>query len=232
MKFETRISDIITRTYNVKSYRFPRPCAFTYKSGQFMFVQIKSGKQKFTKHFTISSSPTEIDFLEFTKKLTDHPFSIALARSRIEDWAIIDGPYGDFTIEGTPERVGMLSGGIGITPLRSICKYGTDTKSETKITLIYGNHTEEDIVFREELEDMLQNNRNMKVVFTLSEASQTWKGYTGRINAEMIRKEIPDYEKTLFYTCGPPAMVDIIMNLLKELHIPTTQIKKENFPGY
>jgi ferredoxin-NADP reductase len=197
-----------------------------------MFVSLKSGEKKLTKHFTISSSPTEPDFLEFTKKLTDHPFSLALASSRIEDWAIIDGPYGDFTLEGTPERVGMLSGGIGITPLRSICKYCTDTKLGTKITLIYGNHTKEDIVFREELEDMQQKNRNMKVVFTLNETSPTWKGYIGRIDAEIIRKEIPEYEKTLFYTCGPPAMVDAIVKMLKELHVPTSQIRKEDFPGY
>jgi ferredoxin-NADP reductase len=197
-----------------------------------MFVQIKSGEKKIYKHFTISSSPTETDFLEFTKKITDHPFSIALSRSKIEDWATIDGPHGDFTIEGTPERVGMLSGGIGITPLRSICRYCTDIKSETKITLLYSNHIEEDIVFREELEDMQKESRNMNVVFTLNEASPAWKGYKGRIDAEMIRKEIPDYEKTLFYICGPPAMVHAIEKLLKELKVPKAQIMKENFPGY
>jgi len=197
-----------------------------------MFVTIKNDEQQLTKHFTISSSPTENDFIEFTKKLTDHPFSIALSKSKVGDEANIDGPYGDFTFQGEYDRVGMLSGGIGITPLRSICKYCTDTRSETKITLLYGNHTEEDIVFREELEEMQVINRNMKVVFVLNEASQTWKGYTARIDAEMIRKEIPDYGKTLFFTCGPPAMVDAMEKLLKELHIPTAQIRKENFPGY
>ncbi len=231
MKFETKVSEIIGRTYNVKSFRFLRPNTFNFTSGQFMFVTIRN-EQQLTKHFTISSSPTEKDFIEFTKKLTDHPFSISLSKSKVGDVAIIDGPYGDFTFQSEYDRVGMLSGGIGITPLRSICKYCTDTRSETKITLLYGNHTEEDIVFRHELEEMQLINRNMKVVFVLNQASQAWKGYSGRIDAEMIRKEIPEYEKTLFFTCGPPAMVDAMEKLLKELHIPKGQIRKENFLGY
>jgi ferredoxin-NADP reductase len=232
MRFETQISNIIPRTFNVKSFRFPKPNSFSYKAGQFMFVTIKSGEEQLRKPFTISSSPTETDFIEFTKKITDHPFSMALTALNIGDTAYLDGPYGNFTFEGEYDRVGMLSGGIGITPLRSICRYCTDTQLKTKITVIYGNRTEEDIVFRKELEEMQQKNRLMRVVFTLSEASQNWKGYLGRINVEMVTNELPDYAQTHFYTCGPPAMVEAMERLLRELGIFESQIRKENFPGY
>jgi ferredoxin-NADP reductase len=232
MRFETRVSDIITRTYNVKSFRFPKPDSFSYKAGQFMFVTIKSGTQQLRKHFSISSSPTETNFIEFTKKITDSPFSLALTALNIGDTVSLDGPYGDFTFRGEYDRVGMLSGGIGITPLRSICKYCTDTQSETKITLLYGNRAEEDIIFRKELEEMQQKNRNLKVVFTLDQASQNWKGHTGIINAKMVKNEIPNYAETTFYTCGPPAMVEAIGNLLRELGVPESRIKREKFPGY
>jgi ferredoxin-NADP reductase len=126
----------------------------------------------------------------------------------------------------------MLSGGIGITPLRSMCRYCTDLQFDTKISLLYGNRTEKDIVFRKELEEMQRQNRNLKVVFTLSEASEGWTGYTGSINAEMIVKEIPDYKERTFYICGPPAMVTAMENFLKGLNITQEKIKKENFPGY
>jgi ferredoxin-NADP reductase len=232
MRFETRISDIITRTYNVKSFRFPRPDSFSYRAGQFIFVAIQSGTQQLRKHFTISSSPTETNFIEFTKKITDHPFSLALTALNVGDTLSLDGPYGEFTFEGEHKRVGMVSGGIGITPLRSICKYCTDTKSETKITLLYGNRTEEDIIFRRELDEMQEKSRNLKVVFTLDQASQSWKGYTGSINVEMLKNEIPDYAETAFYTCGPPAMVEAITSLLRELGVLESRIKRERFSGY
>ena len=232
MKFETNVKDIILRTYNVKSFRFPRPASLNHKSGQFMFIAIKIGEEEAQKHFTISSSPTEKGFIEFTKKLTGHKFSDALDALRVGDWVKIDAPYGNFTFEGEFKRIGMLSGAIGITPLRSMRKYCTDMLLDTKIALLYGNHTEKDIVFREELEKMQQQNKNLKVVFTVSEASEGWTGYTGRIDAEMIKKEIPDYMERVFYTCGPPAMVKAMENLLKDLNVPKKNIKKEDFPGY
>jgi len=232
MNFETNVMDIISRTYNVKSFRFPRPSSLNYKAGQFMFITIKSGEKEMKKHFTISSSPTERDFIEFTKKLTGSKFSNALDALKVGNWARIDAPHGVFTFEGEFEKIGMLSGGIGITPLRSICKYCTDRRLKTEITLLYANHFEKDIVFRREMDEMQERNKNLKVVFTVSEPSESWTGYRGRINAQMIEKEIPDYMERVFYTCGPPRMVEAMERLLMDLGVPQEHIKKENFPGY
>jgi ferredoxin-NADP reductase len=102
----------------------------------------------------------------------------------------------------------------------------------TKITLLYGNRTENDIAFRKELETMQQQNMNLKVVFVLNEANSGWKGATGLITAEMTKKEIPDYKETVFYTCGPPAMVEAMEKLVESLGLPKTQLKREYFAGY
>lgn len=232
MEFETNVTDIISRTYNVRSFRFPRPASINYKAGQFMFITIKSGEKEMKKHFTISSSPTEKDFIEFTKKLTGSMFSNALDALKVGDWSRIDAPYGAFIFEGEFEKIGMLSGGIGITPFRSMFKYSSDLQLDTEITLLYGNHFEKDIVFRREFEEMQERNKNLKVVFTVSEPSESWTGYRGRINAQMVEKEIPDYIERIFYTCGPPRMVEAMERLLKDLGVPPKQIKKEIFPGY
>ncbi len=232
MEFETKVKDIILRTHNVKSFRFDRPESLNYKAGQFMFITIKSGKEEMKKHFTISSSPTEGDYIEFTKKLTGHEFSNALDALKAGDRAKIDVPYGNFTFEGEFEKIGMLSGGIGITPLRSICKYCTDMRLFADIILLYSSHSESDIIFREEFEEMQERNKNLKVVFTVSEPGESWMGLRGRINARMIERNIPDYVERVFYICGPPAMVESMENQLKELGVPEKQIKKEIFSGY
>ena len=232
MKFKTSVNDIIQRTHNVKSFRFPRPKDLQYKAGQFMFTKIKSGDEELRKHFTISSSPTEKDHIEFTKKLTGSEFSNALETMQMGDWAAIDAPYGKFTFEGEYEKIGMLSGGIGITPLRSICKYCTDMQLDTEIALLYGNMTETDIVFRKELREMQKRNRDLKVVFTLDQPSEDWTGYTGYINVQMIKKEVPDYMERIFYICGPPGMIRAMENLLRDLNLPKAQIKREVFSGY
>jgi ferredoxin-NADP reductase len=232
VKFETRVAEIIRRTDNVKSFRFARPPSFTYKPGQFIFVTVRSGQELMKKPLSLSSSPTETEFIEFTKKFTDHPFSKALMTLKVDDWASVDGPYGNFTFEGEFEEVSMLSGGVGITPLRSMCKYCADTVSKAKITLLYGNRTEEDIVFKKELEEMQRKNKNFRVVFTVDNARPGWKGKTGTIDEAMIKNEVPNYPKAVFYVCGPPAMVVAILDLLRKIGISKGQMKVESFQGY
>ncbi len=232
MKFETYVADIIPRTYNVHSFRFPRPDALNYKPGQFLFVSFKTDGKELSKHFSLSSSPTEKTHIEFTKKLSDSEFSKVLKNLKKGDWARIDAPYGKFTFEGEFDKIGLLGGGIGITPFVSICKYCTDLKLDTKITLLYGNRAEKDIVFRKELETMQKQNRNLKVVFTLNEAPVNWNGARGFITEEMIKTEVPDYAETVFFTCGPPGMVQIMEKLVEKLGLPKTQLKREYFTGY
>jgi ferredoxin-NADP reductase len=233
MKFETGVKQIIARTYNVASFRFPRPETLSYKPGQFLFITIKTQDQReISKHFSFSSSPTEKEHIEFTKKLSESEFSTALKALKKGDWARIDAPYGKFTFEGEHKKIGLLGGGIGITPLISIAKYCTDSHLNTKITLLYGCRTENDIVFRNEFEAMQKQNENLKVVFTLNEASSTWKGATGFVTPEMVKKEISDYKETIFYTCGPPPMVEAMEKLIEQLALPKTQLNREYFTGY
>ena len=232
MKFETNVKEIIPRTYNVTSFRFPRPATLSYKPGQYMFLTIKSGGRNLSKPFSLSSSPTEKENIEFTKKLTDSEFSNALRTLKVGDWAMIDAPYGKFTFEGENGKIVLLGGGIGITPFKGICKYCTDMRLTAGITLLYGNRSESDIVFKKEFEEMEKQNKNLKVVFILNEASSAWKGATGVINAEMVKKEVPDYKESVFYACGPPPMVQAMEKLVKDLGLPPAQLKLEAFTGH
>ncbi len=232
MKFETSVDEIISITHDVKSFRINRPREFDYDPGQFMFITILINGEKSTKHFTISSSPTEKEFIEFTKRITEHEFSAALDKLKIGDWVQIDGPYGDFTFKGKYPRVGLITGGIGITPFRSMIKYCTDKRIKSQVTLLYGNRSEENIVFKEEFDRMEKENGNLRIVHTLSRPGEEWKGRKGHIDILMVREEIPDYDDHVFYVCGPPSLVAACVSVLKALRIPDDKINKEDFPGY
>ena len=232
IEFETNVQKIIKRTYNVKSFRFKVPENFTYKAGQFFFVRIKINGEEKQKHFSFSSSPTEKGYVEFTKKLTGHEFSNGLDKLKEGDWARLKGPLGEFTYNEKNRKLAMLTGGIGITPVRGICRFCTDEYPDTNIILLYGNRTEEDIVFKDDFEIMQKENKNLKVIHTLSEPSENWSGYTGHINKEILLKEVPDYLERNFYSCGPPGLVEAMKKILTALAIPKDQIITENFPGY
>ncbi len=232
MHFETYVKQIIPRTPDVKSFRFDRPEGLDCNPGQYMIVTIKSEGVELREPFTISSSPTERGFLELTKKLTGHPFSKALESLKVGDKVIIEAPFGEFTFKGEYDKIALLAGGIGITPLRCIIRYATDNQLKTNIILLYSSRFDDEIIYKNELEEMQRSNNNLKVIYTVTQPSEKWHGFAGRINKEMVQKVIPDYRERVFYICGPPKMVEAMVVILKDLNIPGKQIKQEYFPGY
>lgn len=234
-EFETEVIEIIQRTRDIKSFRFAMPEYVEFKPGQFLHVTIKIGDREASKHFSISNSPTESGYIEFTKKITGSEFSRALDALKIGDWARIRLPYGYFTFEGEYGKIAFLIGGIGITPVRSICKFVCDKKIHTDIVILYGNKTERDIAFHEDFIRMEAENKKLRVVYTLDNLIDrtAWKGKIGFITSEMVKKEIPDYGERVFYICGPPKMVDYLKTLLQEeMGIDKRRIVSENFSGY
>ncbi len=234
-EFETKVIDVIQRTHDIKSFRFAVPEEIIFKPGQFFVLTIKIGGQEATKHFSFSNSPTEKGYVEFTKRITSSEFSRALDKIRVGDWARLKLPYGLFTFEGEYDKIAFLVGGIGITAVRSMCKYACDKKLPTDIVLIFGNKSEKDIAFHDDFLQMGANNKNLRVVYTLTDPVEKhiWNGRIGIINSDMVREEIPDYAERVFYICGPPKMVDYLRALLSdELKLNKGKIKWEHFLGY
>jgi ferredoxin-NADP reductase len=228
--YETDVERLVQRTKNILSIRFAKPNGFDYLAGQYIFITLGEGDAEVTKHLTISSSPTE-NFLEITKRLTGHPFANALLSLKPGDNVRIKGPYGKFVL-GDHKKIGMLSGGIGITPLRSMIKYSTDKILSTSIILIYSNKNEDDIAFKDEFQEIQRHNPNLKIINTITEPSRYWNGSERRINSEMIKRYLPDYGERVFYISGPEKMVNAMLILLNDLEIPESQIRKEYFSGF
>jgi ferredoxin-NADP reductase len=103
---------------------------------------------------------------------------------------------------------------------------------DADIMLIYSNKTENDLAFREELDEMMHNNSNLKIVYTLTRASESWTGCRERICENMVAREIPDYRERHFLICGPPEMVRSMEEMLTAMKIPKDMVKKEALAGY
>ena len=228
---ETEVTNVIQRTKDIKSIRFRRPKGFDYLPGQWAFVTIGREREQKTTPISFSSSPTE-DFLEFTKRLTGHDFSNDFARMEVGNAATIRGPYGKLILKENHKKICMLSGGIGITPLRSMIRYSSDKELKTSIILLYSNRFDDAIAFMDDFDEMQVRNPNFRVMITITGPSQAWKGLTGRINQEMIKKKVPDYTERVFYSCGPKPMVDAMLDTLSKIGLPEAQIKYEYFSVY
>lgn len=142
----------------------------------------------------------------------------------------LDGPYGVFTPdrEQGPGYV-LIAGGSGITPLYSMCLTLADREDVRPVFLFYGRREYEELTFRDEL-DRLTQRMNLKVVYALEHASADWKGETGFIDSDLLRRHLPKQHKRFqYFICGPLAMMDAMEKLLPEMGIAPEHIHTERF---
>ena len=229
---ETVIQQVIARTPTVKSFRLRVPNAAPFKAGQYLKITLENAAA-LTKCLSISSSPTETGYLEVTKRITGSRFSHILNQAEPGFPVKISYPLGACTFAGEHPRIALLAGGIGITPLRSICRFICDMRLPTDAVLVYSNRSREEIVFEPEFADLQKSNSRLRVVHTLSRADAAWSGRRGRIDAALLKETVPDYGDRHFYVCGPPQMVAAMTDLLYlELRIDRSRVSSERFEGY
>jgi len=232
--YTLKIKEIIEQCRDVRTFRFEVDEGVPYKPGQYLVLTLDINGKQTAKAFSLSSSPTEPGFVQFTKKLTDSVFSKALAQLKAGDACKVSYPLGSFTFEGEHPKIGFLIGGIGITPVRSICKNATDRGLAVDMVLLYSSRTPEGLIFRRDFAEMTRVNRNLKVVYTLTQCNEPVEGCrAGIIDEEMVVAEVPDFAQRVFYLCGPPGMVDAMRSLLlKKLSLPADKVVTEDFTGY
>jgi ferredoxin-NADP reductase/nitrite reductase/ring-hydroxylating ferredoxin subunit len=227
-----------------------------YNAGQFAFFdigQVYNDPKGPIRHFTISSSPTE-NFIMLTTRIRDSPYKKRL--STLEKGAKVSfrGPEGQFVLHQDYSKYTVfISGGIGVTPFRSMIKYATDMQLPLPIIMFDSNRDRNNILFKKEFDDWASINKNLKIIYTISEKEEEeeqrqqhkeqsplstandWKGEYGRIDKAMILKYVDTnvLNNSIFYICGPPNMLKAMQTLLQEdLEIPKERIKVEEFTGY
>jgi len=107
------------------------------------------------------------------------------------------------------EHIGMICGGTGITPMLQIVReIQKNANDNTKVSLLFANVTEDDILCKEELETLTKEMKNFQVAYTLDRPTDSWTGYKGFVSAEMMEKSLPQAgPTTALFFCGPPPMV-------------------------
>ena len=137
---------------------------------------------------------------------------------------------GDFTLpKNKNKKIVFIAGGIGITPFRSIIKYLIDTKQKRDIVLFYSNKSAADIVYKEIFDEAsMRTGIKTKYIITDSKEAE----YTGRLNEQMVKSEVPDYLNRYFYISGPLGIVTASESTLQNLGVQKSHIKTDFFPGF
>jgi glycine betaine catabolism B len=235
---------------DIMSFKFSRSDGqdyLNYRAGQFSITDLdtKEDPKGATRSFTIASSPTEKEWILVSTRIRDSPFKQKLSKLDAGAPVTITAAFGKFILpDDYSKPVVFLSGGIGVTPFRSMMKYATDKQLPIKITMFDANRNQQNILYKEEFDSWAKQNENLKIIYTISkEEADTslpseeleWKGETGFIDKSMLARHLSEDETkdSTFYICGPPAMLNAMQKLLsKEFGVPDKRIKVEVFTGY
>jgi ferredoxin-NADP reductase len=184
--------------------------------------------------YSIASSPDGGRIELAVERLEDGEVSPYLAGElRPGDQLELRGPVGGYFV-WEPGRGGpllLVAGGSGVAPLMAMVRYRAATGREVPARLLYSSRTEEDVIFREELERLAGAGDGLAVTHALTRAQPPgWAGYARRIDAVML-EEVGwrPGERPLIYVCGPTRLVEAVAGDLVALGHDPVRVKTERF---
>lgn len=219
------------------AFRFEKPNDFKFKAGQFSrFTLIdppENDDEGNSRTFTLTSAPFEKDLIVATR-MRSTAFKRSLKKIPIGIELKLEGPTGSFVLHSKVDIPAVfLTGGIGITPVRSILQQATHDKLAHEIFLFYSNHTPQDAAFMNEFKELAQKNSHFHFIPVMSKAEKgTWNGESGHIDLKMLSRYLSDIKKPIYYISGPNDMVSAMEEMLHKAGISDDNVRSEVFGGY
>ena len=212
---------------DVRSFFFKADEPITWKAGQYLHYTLahpNPDSRKTERYFTNAAAPHE-GFIMLTTRFAGEKsssFKKALFAMSIGSTIEATEPEGDFTVDDYSRPLVCIAGGIGITPFRSILLDLNKKGIALHTDLLYANRTE-DVVYRQELEDLTAHESTLKIIYFIGD---------NKIDEAVIRKMYTDLQAPLFLISGPEPMVEAFEKMLITMGIPDAHIKRDYFPGY
>ncbi|XP_012485218.1 NADH--cytochrome b5 reductase 1 [Gossypium raimondii] len=202
-------------SYNVAKFKFALPTPASVLGlpiGQHMSCRGKDQNgDDVVKPYTPTTLDSDLGYFELVIKMYPQGRMSHHFREMQEgDYLAVKGPKGRFKYQpGQVRAFGMLAGGTGITPMFQVARAILENpKDKTDIHLIYANVAYEDILLKEELDELTSRYPNrMSVYYVLNQPPEGWDGGVGFISKEMIQVHCPaPAEDIKILRCGPPPM--------------------------
>lgn len=225
------ITDVRRDTPDVKTFRVltldgKKP--FVHKPGQCAMLSMPGVGEAL---FSITSSPTNKEFVEFSIKkcgcVTEWIHGVEVGQQ-----ITVRGPYGNgFPVETEFKGQDMLfiAGGIGLAPVRSVINYVRDNRAKYgKVDIVYGSRSKEDLVHYQEIINEWMTDDSINVHLTIDREQEGWDGHVGFVPTyvkevcEKFDKE--KLAKTTAVLCGPPIMIKFTLQGLSEVGLDKKQI--------
>lgn len=195
---------------------------FIHKPGQCAMLSVPGAGEAM---FSITSSPTDKDKMEFSVKRCGS-FTDFLHNCEAGQQLTVRGPYGrPFPVDTEFKGKDLLftAGGIGLAPLRSVINYCRDNRDNYgKLDIVYGSRSKNDLVFYKEITQQWCGDKNVNVYLTIDREQDGWDGHVGFVPNYI--KELGFDNNRVAIVCGPPVMIKFTVANLLDMGFDKTQI--------
>jgi len=209
--------------------------ALAYRAGQHLTLLVDAGGATHRRCYSFSTSPLAEGLPAITvKRMADGVVSTHLHdRLREGDTLLALDPSGDFTLEPQADarrHLVLVAGGVGITPLVSIAETVLRAEPGSRVTLLCGNRSEEEIVFRRRLEALAAEfEPRLTVRHALDAAPDGWDGLRGALDGPQVLAALAGEPADAFFVCGPEPMMESVCAALESSGVPRERVHTERF---
>lgn len=226
---ELVVARIFQETHDVKTFRFVMPdgsaLPFEHIAGQYLNVALAIDGKRVNRSYTIASSPTRSHYVEISVKRAPDGHASQFLHDHVKEGMHIKigAPAGKFYFAGhESQRIVLIAGGVGITPMMSVARSLTDRCWRGDIYLLFGVREQKDVIFQAELAQLEARFPNLHVEIVASNER-------GRITKEIVEGFVPGLTAGPVMLCGPDPMMTAMRKILVDLGVPDGEIMQEAF---
>lgn len=212
--------------------------SFRFTQGQHLTLRTQINGEDQRRSYSICSAVQD-DHLRIAIKRTPGGAFSTWANDTLKPGVAIEvmPPMGHFNVPLSADNHKAYLGfaaGSGITPMLSIVKTTLATEPRSSFTLVYGNRSSSNVIFREELAELKDVYRErLNLVYVMSREQQDIELFNGRITREkcdrLFEHWISVADHDVAFVCGPEAMMRDVSEALQAHGMPKNSIKIELF---
>lgn len=236
-----KVREVVKETSDTVTIYFEQPEPYLdYKPGQYISLILELGGKELRRSYSLCTSPFTDPHPGITVKRVKGGLVSNYLNEQIRPGKTIEimKPLGHFTTEFHSKNKNhfiMVAGGSGITPIMGIIKSVFVNEPESKVTLIYCSRSEDQIIFKKQLDAFESKYPDrFKIFHNISQPSSDWTGLKGRLDVEKVKtilneNNYPGLDTPKFFTCGPDGVMDTAISSFESMGFDKKSIFKESF---
>ena len=232
MPFEATITSIHQMTPQVKQFVVEADGEFEFDPGQHTTVRFERNDpdenedEQVVRPYTATNTPGSNEITLAIKRYDNGTASVYMHEREVGDTITLGDLGGNLTLRDLDRDVVFISTGTGITPMVAMLKQYLEVGTG-EVNFFYGEKSQENIMYRETLDQLAAEHDELSVVYSLSD--EDWAGPTGHVQ-DHLDNHLDGLDRD-FYVCGVPEMVVDTKNHLDTLDVPEDRVFSEGWEG-